>query len=1635
MSANMNGEGTARANPYVGPRFFVKADQDWYYGRNQEANELLALLTARRLVLFYAQSGAGKTSLINARLLPMLENTQGGFELLPVGRVGDSVDVNVPVKNTFAFNLMVSLGVHVQPEELVDLDLANCLLDLALVDGHWLYASEVGDVSVESNKQTAVAEEVEETQPIKPRALIIDQFEEIFTLHPELEDERIAFFQQLAGAMEADPYLYVMLSMREDYIAQLSPYVNYLPDGLRTRYYMQRMQHEAALEAVSLPAAKAERPFTPDVPEKLVSYLRRVRTSVPGTDGDEARLGPYVEPVQLQVVCYQLWQSLQETPGKQITMADVNQVAQRLADGRAEADPLAAFIDTALAGYYEQAITAVLAHPDVTVSEYDLRQWFSETLITSAGIRNLVARGKETTQGMPEMVVRLLDEKHHLVRNDMRGGRPFVELVHDSFVNPIRQANRQWREAQTRNISWLSAAYQYARTQEPALLLSDDALILAQQQAQTIKGLPDEAKAYLKASEDAQREQNLRAADLREKQRTRLLIGVAFALVIALALAVYGQIQRIRANEQTTIAVTEAANAKVAEAAAAANAVAAVTEAANAQEARVTADAAAAAQAAEAANARNAEATAVAAQAEAEIAEDIAKALWLANQSQSFWGSGNPIGGLLLAVEAQKQAAAVTSSEADQIEKDVTQDFARSALLSALNGYGASGQQDEAVFQANVTEVRDLAQFIPVANSLWVIQNSELMTVTLPDKDIEHIAASADGRTLVFSNTAGEIAWIDAPSLAAPLPPEMPELNFGPLPDNQAGSIGALALNQDGRRLAVVWCRPATTPPVQETAIPTAARTPTATPGDTPQGEPACLLQLWELTGEGGFERVNKECEPSANEAMALAFLSGNSHLVWHDQQNLLTVDFQAAPCNPDSVPLPNSHQVHDIAYLPGDDTSAGLLFTAGKLGECPGCDGALQWWQMRQRNGEVDFRAIGSPLRSDLELTAVQPILDPPAIVTADRRNQFTWYNTAVASWPAIACQFAGRNLTAGEWRTAFPTIDFDTIYAQSDYTATCAPFGVEYGLDISFAKEKLDEATIELKECSQTAQDAAQLLFTQAMAYDDASSETAISETSFENWGIQILLLQILDDNAPQFTNCINRLAALYQTNEAGVLDTARLRDMIDRLRGASTSLFREGYAYETMLADLQAVSSQIPQLPPDLQPAFRQKLTTLYNTLCFSIGVTESCQLLIAMAEQTIEFDQPEQATTDTRPMWRFDGAAGDVVVITMNAEEPRLDPFLRVLDEQGVIVADNDDSGGSLNSLIILSLPESETGTYFVSTSGFGGSSGAYELTLARNLPAIHVGDTVQGSVDTVPIWQLELQAGDIISLTMKPADDKTTVFLTLLDASGDYLRDGNRYEAGVPSEILLFIAPETGVYFIQATSQSEDGDGAYELSVGERETRPLPPNQTETASTADGTIWAFEAQVGDVVSVTITTADENLNAYITLHNGLWNELGYAEVGYGNRRSNIGFIPLYKAGTYYVEVGTFDGSSGDYDLTLTQESVPPALLIVDEDTAVATVTSTTFNNLLWQFTGEAGDRVTIDLESPNEFFDPYLTLIAPDGVTLFEDDDSGDGPRSYDARIQDFELPEDGIYYILVGRPNSLELYTLTLRIER
>ena len=58
--------------------------------------------------------------------------------------------------------------------------------------------------------------------PAQPFVLIIDQFEEIITTHPGRWEER-GVLPQLNAALLGDPNLWVVLTLREDYVAALDP--------------------------------------------------------------------------------------------------------------------------------------------------------------------------------------------------------------------------------------------------------------------------------------------------------------------------------------------------------------------------------------------------------------------------------------------------------------------------------------------------------------------------------------------------------------------------------------------------------------------------------------------------------------------------------------------------------------------------------------------------------------------------------------------------------------------------------------------------------------------------------------------------------------------------------------------------------------------------------------------------------------------------------------------------------------------------------------------------------------------------------------------------------------------------------------------------------------------------------------------------------------------------------------------------------------------------------------------------------------------------------------------------------------------------------------------------------------------
>ena len=68
--------------PYRGIRPFRYADHAIFFAREEETRELASLVSVYRGVLLYGDSGSGKSSLLNAGLMPIL--IERGFAPLRV---------------------------------------------------------------------------------------------------------------------------------------------------------------------------------------------------------------------------------------------------------------------------------------------------------------------------------------------------------------------------------------------------------------------------------------------------------------------------------------------------------------------------------------------------------------------------------------------------------------------------------------------------------------------------------------------------------------------------------------------------------------------------------------------------------------------------------------------------------------------------------------------------------------------------------------------------------------------------------------------------------------------------------------------------------------------------------------------------------------------------------------------------------------------------------------------------------------------------------------------------------------------------------------------------------------------------------------------------------------------------------------------------------------------------------------------------------------------------------------------------------------------------------------------------------------------------------------------------------------
>lgn len=229
-SGNLTPTQLNEGNPYKGLAHFTQDDAADFYGREAYVQRLLDRVSQGGLVALIGASGSGKSSLLVAGLIPELLAASGNGErwrivvLRPGSRPCDS--------------LAHALAPHLSVRRLARLGGSAEGLSQGLADGSLSLAAVAAEVLGNSGKERLL--------------LIVDQFEELYTLCPD-EEGRMAFVKHLV-ASEALARLTVLISLRADF-AHRAISQRALADAIQARgVVVGPMNREELRRAIEEPA-------------------------------------------------------------------------------------------------------------------------------------------------------------------------------------------------------------------------------------------------------------------------------------------------------------------------------------------------------------------------------------------------------------------------------------------------------------------------------------------------------------------------------------------------------------------------------------------------------------------------------------------------------------------------------------------------------------------------------------------------------------------------------------------------------------------------------------------------------------------------------------------------------------------------------------------------------------------------------------------------------------------------------------------------------------------------------------------------------------------------------------------------------------------------------------------------------------------------------------------------------------------------------------------------------------------------------------------------------------------------------------------------------------------------------------
>ena len=389
-----------------------------FFGREPASVALTDQILANRLVIVYAKSGLGKTSLLNAGVAPRLREANS----LPL-----FVRVN-NIKNGPLFSVFegVKAEAERQQVEYVPGDTTSL----------WSFFKTV---------------EFWRNDLLLTPVLILDQFEELFTL--QSQEAREGFLPELgylirgiappsqpkveSTTSEGPPSIRVVLSLREDFLGLLEEASDHIPEILDHRYRLAPLTYEMASKAITGPAAIEARDAStrafrlePEVVTSILAYLTKSTVAARGPSGR------HVEPFHLQLICQRI--------------ESIAAFKQKLSSGEVVISFKDLGGDAALTETLEDFYTDAIRSLPARYLRGAVRVLCEQYLISPEGRRLSVEERELLRQlKLPRETLSQLVERR-LLRTDRRSDSTYYELSHDALVQPVLASRR----VQALVVSW-----------------------------------------------------------------------------------------------------------------------------------------------------------------------------------------------------------------------------------------------------------------------------------------------------------------------------------------------------------------------------------------------------------------------------------------------------------------------------------------------------------------------------------------------------------------------------------------------------------------------------------------------------------------------------------------------------------------------------------------------------------------------------------------------------------------------------------------------------------------------------------------------------------------------------------------------------------------------------------------------------------------------------------------------------------------------------------------------------------------------------------------------------------------------------------------------------------------------------